>query len=147
MRARCGLCDDCQCQCQCQGLGGSQSRLWGKLTCAFGASVNSRFPAKYPTTRVEPPPCSDWIATRNATGVPSNLRTRRGSLRMGCRLSEVKMRLDEMCKDHQIKVRVYIFLLLLPSFARSPLICEPDWVHVLGKSTRPTRAPITAPKH
>jgi hypothetical protein len=34
MRARCELCDDCQCQCQCQGLGGSQSRLWGKLTCA-----------------------------------------------------------------------------------------------------------------
>jgi hypothetical protein len=75
MRVRCGLCNDCQCQCQCQGLGGSQSRLWGKLTCAFGgfgASVNSRFPAKYPTARVEPPPCSDWIATRNATGVPSN---------------------------------------------------------------------------
>jgi hypothetical protein len=43
-----------------------------------------------------------------------------------------------MCKDDQIKVRISMFLLMLFSCARIPLVCEPDWVHVLGKSMRPT---------
>jgi hypothetical protein len=43
-----------------------------------------------------------------------------------------------MCEDDQIKVCISMFLLMLFSCARIPLICEPDWVHALGNSTRLT---------